>query len=323
MQLKKAFIRIVVCLCVLVCLGCAIFILDKEEIIDVPVEKLAGNGINDNLAAPQGTEEKKFAFTPAKVKVAPEEVPAVNATESICLYMGDGIYYQVNVPADLDIVTDYNKFIYARDSSLSVAVLTNVPADKLQGFASINDPTELGIGFIRSEIGKKGPQEAAKHIVGDKAIVVRAYNNPEAFATVLQSLQLGTYAVGEREALHIDKGHTQALTGLRAVAGYHLSIDEAEDEMLQMYAYEDGFLTVAQEFKVYEDALAYMGERAACVMGSSVADAVYKDSRVYYAEIGACTVGIRSINYNTSITLFGMGEEARYNILTYLRMKGA
>lgn len=270
---------------------------------------------------------KLFEFSAQKVKAVPEEELPTPYTKRVYLCIADAYYFPVDVPEDVEVVTDYYKYIYAKDNSFYVTILSGIRYDALSEDAGITKAVSLAPDLVRSEVGIKGPQEAVKHIVNDKALVVRCYNNPVAFATVLESLSHSTYEMMEDRKVMVvekeedsDKPYTKMLGRIPALTDYHFSIDVGmADTVQQFFVYDSGFVTIAREFKLWESAAESLSRRTAVCTGRSMVDAYYKDKDVMYYECGDCTVGMVRVNYNTVITLFGTGEEARFNISYYLR----
>jgi len=273
------------------------------------------------------SDGKLFEFSAQKVKTVPEEELPALCTKRIYLCIADAYYFPVDIPEDTEVVTDYYKYIYAKDNSFYVTILSGIDHDELSKDAGIAKAVSLAPDLVRSEVGVKGPQEAVKHIVNDKALVVRCYNNPTAFATIVDSLSSSTYEVMENKKVVLvekeegnDKPYTKILGRIPALTDYHFSIDVGMvDTVQQFFVYDSGFVTIAREFKLWEDAAEQLGRRTAVCTGRSMIDAYYSDKDVLYYECGDCTVGMVRVNYNTVITLFGTGEEARFNISYYLR----
>lgn len=328
----KKFICAVVGLLSIICIaGCVFFLITDQfptwDNIQKSFEVLKNmHSSEDELEVVSTT--KAFAFKEPKVKnAATEEAPAISKN-IIYLYLGDDKYYPVAVPTGLDIVTDYSKYIYAKDSSLSVTVVSGVSKENLSSMTNIRKPTTLNPALVRSEIGTKGPQEAAKLVVGDKAIIVRAYDNPIGFATVLWSLQEKVYQSISPRRLEVDKldveedgdKKTEVYYTLPKYTGYIKSVGvNLGSNVQQAYVFSLGTLTMAREFKLFDECIELMGTRANVLTKRTEADAVYCTDTVYYAEIGDCSIGVAVVNYNTTITLFGIGDEARFNITEFLR----
>lgn len=290
--------------------------------------KSAKDLYNENVNTPQ-SNGKLIIFHAPKIKEAPEETLPAADRKIIYLCLEGSYYFPVAVPANAEIVTDYYKYIYARDNSFYVTVLSNIGHDELSTGVGIAKAISLTPDIVRSQEGLKGPQEAAKHTMNDKTVVVRCYNNPEAFATVLDSMKNQTYTSMSESHLNIveydeenpKKPYTKILGNLPVGTGYHFSVEAGmlDTDVQQFYAYEDGFLSVAREFKLWDEACERLNERAAICTSRQMMDSYYIEGRQMYFECGNCTVGVVQVNYNTAITLFGTGEEARYNISAYLR----
>lgn len=288
---------------------------------------LTGKEVYDNYVNDAQNEDKKFVFSAQRVgDVAEEALPAADV-QTIYLCVEDNYYFPVEVPADVEIVTDYYKYIYAKDSTFYVTVLSNIAYEELSMSAGIRNAVSVSPNLVRSEVGRKGAQEAAKHVLNDKVVIVRCYNNPVAFATILNSMKQYTYANMAGKTVLIlpkendtDTEYTKVLTQIPQATGYHLSVEVGMlDTVQQFYVYDDGFVTTAREFKLWDEAVERMKERIAVCTGQEYIDKYYADNDKVYIECGRCTVGIVRVNYNTVITLFGIGEEAKYNVEFYLR----
>lgn len=329
--MKKLVYLVIGLLSVLCIVGCLFFLITDQvptwQNIQKTFKVLKGDGSSiEDLEVVSTT--KAFEFKEPKVKNAvTEEAPALSKN-IIYLYLGDDKYYPVAIPTGLDIVTDYSKYIYAKDSSLSVTVVSGVTKEGLSSMTNIRKPVALNPALVRSEIGTKGPQEAAKLVVDDKAIVVRAYDNPIGFATVLWSLQEKVYQSITSRRLEIDKldteedgdKMTEVYYSLPKYTGYIKSVGvNLGSNVHQAYVFGLGTLTIAREFKLFDECIELMGTRANVLTKRTEADAVYCTDTVYYAEVGNCSIGVVVVNYNTTITLFGIGDEARFNITEFLR----
>lgn len=290
--------------------------------------KSAMDSYNENVDTPQ-SDGKLLVFHAPKVKEVPEEVMPAIDRKTVYLCLDGSYYFPVTVPASVEIVTDYYKYIYARDNSFYVTVLSNIEHDMLSTGVGITKAVSLTPDLVRSKEGMKGPQEAAKHVMNDKTIVVRCYNNPEAFATVLDSMKNQTYKlmsdyrldIVEYDKEDLSKPYTEILNSVPVGTGFHFSVDVGilDTDVQQFYAYDDGFLSVAREFKLWDEACERLNERAAVCTGRKMVETYYSDTGRMYFECGDCTVGLVRVNYNTVIALFGSGEEARFNIRSYLR----
>lgn len=288
---------------------------DKEN----TSETVTDSTVNDFIENPVAAVASKFEFKPQKVKGKVERANPAESTKTVKLYLGNSIYYPIEVPMDLDIITDNSKYIYAKDSSINISILSNTDMNNFSEFVGIQDSETIKHDLIRGKDKKNKPQEAAKAIANGKTVVVRAYNNPVAFETVFRGLENNTYSTYQCEGLTIDENHTQIMDKLPTYTGYHVTVNPGlADEIQNIYNFNDGSLTVSKEIVKPVDAIAEIGSKAAIVNGDTVADKIYSIENCYYAEQGNYTVAVVSVNFNTSITLFGNGEEARFNIVAFL-----
>ena len=264
-------------------------------------------------------DNKEFVFKAPNVKTVPKEATAAINLQTVYLYLDDNVYYPIQLPSSLEIVTDNSKYIYAKDNTVSVSVISGVTWDEFSKFVSIDKSISVQPNLIRTEDGVKGPQEAAKHIANDKAVIIRTYDNPEAFKTIFNGLERNSYEVTSYNGLDIVENKTELLTILPILTGYHVTIDMGlGDEIQKVYTFNDGTLTMAREFKQFEGAINLLGTKVSVITKGNTADKVLTTDNYYYAECGNYTISVVSVNFNTQITLFGYGEEARFNIIAYV-----
>lgn len=274
---------------------------------------------NNSIQQIEEDNDNSFVFKAPNVKTVPKEANATTDVQIVHLYLDDNVYYSVQLPSSLEIVTDNSKYIYAKDNTVSVSVVSGVTLDDFSKFVSIAKSVSIQPNLIRTEEGVKGPQEAAKHIANDKAIIIRTYDNPVAFKTILNGLERDTYKVTNYNGLDIAENKTEILTKLPNLTGYHVTIDMGlGDDIQKMYIFQDGTLTMCREFKQFDKAVSALGTKVAVITGKNTADKVVITDTYYYAECENYTIAVASVNFNTQITLFGYGEEARFNIIAYI-----
>lgn len=254
--------------------------------------------------------------------VRSEEVGTVASdVRVINIYLDKGLYYPIKIPANLEIVTDNSKYLYARDNSIHVSVVSNVNLLQFSEFVFIKDADTLKPNLIVSKIGADGPQEAAIHVVNDKAIIVRAYNNPTAYATVLHGLETNTFQTSNVSDIKIDKDKTKIVKELPTIEGYLYSVSPGMKDGVdhKIYMYDTGSLTVAKEFRTFQQAFENTGAKLAIIASKEYADVYYQDTECCYVEVGDYVMGLFSVNYNTTLTCFGYGGEAKSNVLHFLK----
>lgn len=305
---------LIIVLIIIILLG--IFIIVNMKKNSTPKESEQNNSIQQ---IEEDNDNNSFVFKAPNVKTVPKEANATTDVQIVHLYLDDNVYYSIQLPSSLEIVTDNSKYIYAKDNTVSVSVVSGVTLDDFSKFVSIAKSVSIQPNLIRTEEGVKGPQEAAKHIANDKAIIIRTYDNPVAFKTILNGLERDTYKVTNYNGLDIAENKTEILTKLPNLTGYHVTIDMGlGDDIQKMYIFQDGTLTMCREFKQFDKAVSALGTKVAVITGKNTADKVVITDTYYYAECENYTIAVASVNFNTQITLFGYGEEARFNIIAYI-----
>ncbi len=283
---------------------------------------------NDVTQVQETVPKNIFVFNAPEYKDVIEEALPASQTKTVYICVDRDYYFPIELPEDTEIVSDYSKYIYGKDSSFAVTVVSNIGYDTLSKDTGIKNAVNVTNDLIRSPEGAKRVQEAARYVLDDKAIIIRAYNNPVVFATVLRSLNKNTYkdmsqyhlAVVPQDPEKPDEPYTRIINYVPIDSGYHPSIKIGySDSYQEFYVYDDGFLTVAKEFKLFEEEKEYLNRRAAVYTKMTMLPIYFGGKDTVYYECGDCTVGIKQINYNTAIGLFGVGKEARYNIAYYLR----
>lgn len=265
-------------------------------------------------------QKTEFKFHEPEVSVAPETGNIAQSRKTINMYLDNGIYYPIELPADLKIVTDSAKYIYAVDESVEISVVSGIDIADFSTFVAIDNAETLTPGLIVSPIGVKGPQEAALHIVNDKAVIVRTYNNPDAYATILSGLERNRYVQTAFDGVQVVEKVTNVVDKLPEYNGYMITVNAGlAGELQKIYSFESGSLTISSELRRMDMAIENLSTKLAVVAGKSVADIYYEDMNIYYVEIGDYVIGAYDVNFNTTLTCFGYGSEAKANTIAFLK----
>lgn len=266
----------------------------------------------------------EFEFNPKRITTVAPEVSPATSTKDIYLHIDENNYFVVRVPEDLPIITDYNKYVYSLDNTVGIMVTSGISqVAALSKEACVRDAISLTPLLVRSNPGTKGEQVAARYLVNDKAVVVRTYDNPVAFATVLKSFSDNEVKTILTRRLDTDK-KTVLLSSLREGGeGYTYSVNfNPVEDIQKSFIYPSGMLSLSREFKLFDNTVESLCTRASIVSGKTVADKLLSTDKVYYAELGDWTICAMYLNYNTTLAWFGVGPEARYNILYYMAREG-
>lgn len=327
--MKRFNVVLLACLVILSLTGCSFkwnfdmlgdwFFVRNDKTNSVSTSK--GDAIkelNDSINTPQD-DGNEFVFTIPDVDYVVEDTGLTTDYRRVNLYLDEGVYYPVRVPADTGYVTDNSKHIYAKDCSFAITVVSNIDLDSLAEVSRIKNPVELSKALVVTPDGVKGSQEAILHIINDKAIIVRTYDNPVAYRTILLGLEEEMFYTCEIKEARVVDTKTEVLKKLPLYTGHHMTVaGDVGDEMSRIYMYDDGSITLSKELRNFETAKKTLSTKTAAVSGTDIISKVYESKKVYYAELGEYTLGIYNVNFNTVYTSFGFGEEARFNVVKFL-----
>jgi hypothetical protein len=267
-------------------------------------------------------EEAEFVFEAQEVKGAPKTAHPAPITKTVTFVLDDDSLYDIVIPNDLRYFTNYATFIYGLDGSVTISLVSGVNESNFSKGVAIDDPENITASLIKTKDGYEGPQECAIFLEDGKAVVARCYNNPVAFATILQ----GFANNNDREPTRRDevvtvKDYTVWLESLPTYTGDYqnvisLGVDYSESKQ---YYFDDGFLLIAQELKRFETSKKYNNLRLSCASGLTRIDKIYEvEGSIYWIEAGDFFACVIQENFNTMRAFFGKGDEARANMSDYL-----
>lgn len=297
---------IIICISLMLC-SCSL-----EDIKDIVTDT------DEQVSLVSDTNE--FIFNESNLEVKHDEIDnEVMGVKTIQLYLGDSIYYPVNVPDNVEYVTDNSKYVYAKDNSIAVYVISGVDVFNFGESALVGDVEAITPNLLVSKRpDEKDVLEAALYVVNDKAVLVRTYCNREAFNIIKRGLIDNQYKVSKLNELEVVDKVT--IRELPVYTGYHMTVTAGLGGSTQkVYSFEtDSCLTISREIKRYESVVDTECTRLVVMAGNSKADVYYDDGTVFYAEVGNYVFGAYNVNFNTVVTCFGYGEEAKYNTIAFL-----
>lgn len=291
----------------------------------------------------EDTNNGSFEFKPIQELQELPEGNVVNDRKVVRLYVGDNQYYPLTLPAYADYVTDYSTYIYDKNSAWSLQVVTNPDPGALSKATWIRDSMPLSKSVVRSKPNTKGNLEAACYLSPEKAIILRVYTDSDLYATVLDGLvdenntiqttnecmwvntdkesNLPLTDVYEGLPVYSAESNTGVLTsrGNEEICNGTVVVPNIDNTVQRVYSFESGSLTVLMEYKKFDDATNLMYTKLAVVSADDyIADGFTSSDNMRYMEEGNYTIGVYKVNFNTTMTLFGEGYEARRNIVAFL-----
>lgn len=229
------------------------------------------------------------------------------------LHLYDDFYMRFSVK-DVGIKNDNLKTIYGRDGSFIIQVLDGIKKENVKSTLGIDDCFwEDDVLLTRTT--KNGAQYIIK-CIDDVAVVAKIYKDDEVYSTILNSYRdernviEQTFVNQSEDFLFIEKlpeQHTYLPT-----AEY-----EYDDLIPCKFSYADGSLDIHNDLNSIELILDTYKKRLNILTSSKLTSAYHKRDK-FYVESEEYTIGLIERSSNSTIVMFGVGEEARANILHLL-----
>lgn len=261
--------------------------------------------------------QREFIWRPKEYKkqilLVPDTSKVAKQVVSVNLY--DNVYYDIKVPAETDYICDYGKTIYATDGSWQIRVMGGATAANLGSLTGIADGDSLSSNIIQTKYEDKGAKSIATLFDG-YAVVCTIYEGDVAYTVMKNSIieNQNPYTV----AAPTYTTDLNRLSKLSYSGSYCSQTSWSGNDITahQIY-FAEGEMYIATEFnnisKVKDDYLVQL-----CKISGADISEIYDAKGILYARAGDYHVGLLSYNENTTVVLFGNGEEAECNILSYL-----
>lgn len=269
-------------------------------------------------------ERRQYIFQAPKVNNVTELVDPDTNPRLVQLYIGDGRYYTINVPANDTILTDYSTYVYNSDNSYSIQVVKGVTKDNMENMFSMKNTEKLTHTIIKTKEGKKEPQSVGVLLVDDLGIVATCYDNTKAYATLLKGVEKNRIEkvdfVSPEKVKDCQEYFLPSQIPTNVVYPFSVLPNEFNTAGTKQYNFEDGQLTQFSIMLGFDGALGEMYNRVNVArFGEMGITAICSTEGTRYIEIGDFTILVNSKTVNKSNCLLGQGEEARYNIVTYYK----
>lgn len=250
-----------------------------------------------------------------------EDINSVQSLDDRKIYLNlqEDIYYPVHVPKSLSFSTDNSKYIEGDGECFTVSVVSGIDPYKFSESMLINDAATLTKNIIISkDWDKVDVMEAAVYIVDDKAIKISVQKGmTEEFATIVKGFERETVTKSKYTRLITTDSTIGYLPEFKGNPEVHAGLGES---LSTSYTLGDGtsYITVSRELRKFEDAVKIYEQRIANIADSNIASCYYLTDNIFYVEVDNYVVGIYKVNYNTVLTCFGYGEEAKNNTVFFL-----
>lgn len=240
-------------------------------------------------------------------------------TQTITLCLQGNNYVDIEIPSNIEYISDYGKTVYAEDGSFLIRVIQDTTLTNLSTKAGITDSQSLSKICVASKEDKEGTKTIATLLDNDNgyAILVNIYSGNEAYTVIRNSiLQASTY---EKKDIKFSNDLKQ-LDTLDYSGNFTNQIIVNDINLSQIqYLFAEGQLyqqsVVEPMSKIYEQYLITLN-----TLSNSEISTIYESSGVVYAEAGGYYLGLFAYNSNTTIVFIGSGEESKCNIISLLHL---
>ena len=259
--------------------------------------------------------ERVWDWEPAKSKEVMEYTDVTNLEKQyVTLSLSPGSFYDIELPIG-NYIYDYGKTIYAEDGSYLIRVIADCTLDNLSAIAGLDNGINIDNVTLCSPDETKGTKIICT-IVDDYAIIANVYAGDENYSIIRDSLvNKGTYSIAG-----IDKAEDFIELDKISYSGKYVAqvVFQSIDLSWNKYLFDEGELVTSVSYApmstTYDE---YLGKLMA-FSRSSVSE-LYKSDSMCYASAGEYELGLLKYNDNTTIVLFGHGEEAKCNIVSIMQ----
>ncbi len=233
---------------------------------------------------------------------------------TVALHLDGDMYYDISLPND-EYIYDYGKTIWAIDGSYMVRVISGASMDTLSSVAGIGNGLALNQTTICTQDKVKGMKTIAT-LIGSYAVVANVYYGDEAWSILRDSLSNGSTSYVIDDISYAD-GYVE-LKELSYTGKYVGQVVFQNVDLTQhKYMFEGGVLWVSSTFDKLVDVKNTYLKRLIAASGGSIEE-TYSANGMFYAKSGSYYLGLIAYNANTTIVLFGDGEETKCNIITIM-----
>lgn len=313
--MKKVVTIILSIVTIIATLGVVAFVLVKTDIIHLhDIDKVTVYTHQDENGLIYTEREWEWKPIESRDIISYVDTTGVEK-QTISLHIEDIEFYNIQVPAG-NYIYDYGKTIWAEDGSYLIRVIGDVTLDTLTKTAGIDNGENLDQYTITTPEGQKGKRTICTLLNGNIAIVADVYNGSETYSIIRDSL------MNNKETIYMDNidyaDNYKELTSVSYTGKYVPQVHYSQFDLTwKRYLFADGELSVYAKYERIFDVEEVMLAQL-CVFAQTPIEELYKDESIIYASAGDWHVGMLRYNTNTTVVLFGSGEEAKCNIVALL-----
>lgn len=311
---KRIISILVSILLIIATIGVVIFVLNKTGIINKDkLDKVEVHTYEDENGYTY--TEREWSWKPAESRKVINYIDMNNAeTQTIALHLEDTTFYNITVPTG-NVIYDYGKTVWAEDGSYLIRVIGDVTLDTLSKAAGIDKGIALDQTTLSSPDDVKGARTLCT-LIDDTAIIVNVYSGNETYSIIRDSLTSNKDVIYINE-VEYSNTYTE-LTKVNYTGQYIPQVHFSEFDLSWLqYLFADGQLSVYTKYdkmhNIEDTLLAQLN-----VFSQSAIDETFRTDSMLYAKAGDWYLGLFKYNTNTTVVLFGSGEEAKCNIVALL-----
>lgn len=308
--------KIIIAVLILVAIGVVLGVLTYTGVFD-------REDVSENKVLVQ-TDDRGRQYTSRQYSWKPLEyrkqillVPDTSriSKQTVSVNLHDNVYYDIKVPTETSYFCDYGKTVFADDGSWQIRVLSEATLDNIGQLAGIVDGDSLSSNVIQTKYENKGAKSIAT-IFDGYAVVCTVYQGDAAYTIMRNSL------VENQNPYTVDtptySNELNRMESLSYDGSYVAQVKYNKNDIsLEQWYFADGNMYISTDLRAFAD-ITDIYLIKLCKESRSSIDSIYQSGGVLYATAGDYQLGLITYNSNTTIVMFGKGEESRCNVLSYL-----
>lgn len=308
--------KIIIAVLILVAIGAVLGVLTYTGVFD-------REDVSENKVLVQTDDRgrqytsRQYSWKPLEYKKQILLIPDTSriSKQTVSVNLHDNVYYDIKVPTETSYFCDYGKTVFADDGSWQIRVLSEATLDNIGQLAGIVDGDSLSSNVIQTKYENKGAKSIAT-IFDGYAVVCTVYQGDAAYTIMRNSL------VENQNPYTVDtptySNELNRMESLSYNGSYVAQVKYNKNDIsLEQWYFADGNMYISTDLRAFAD-ITDIYLIKLCKESRSSIDSIYQSGGILYATAGDYQLGLITYNSNTTIVMFGKGEESRCNVLSYL-----